>query len=404
MVRLVSATAIIAFLVLCALSVQQIQAFEFSADERFTLPVSDTVSDDLYVTCGGAQMTFGSEGGGPGGAFIDGTVLGDLCLAGGAYHFTGEVVGNLNSCSQRATLRGLIHNSARLAGQWITVDGEIGRDVVIFASEAELGSSSVVKRDVSIMGGEVSINGEIGRNAMIFSDQVIISGTIGGDVTIEAQSVTIVAPAEIKGDIKYSSPRELKIDDDVIVHGEIDWNETEKDANDSDDPDYIFQIILFFCSLTTGLILIPLFRHHALLTVEQIKTNPIPSLGVGFVFLFAAPFAIALLIVTIIGIPSAMILLFAYTTFFYIAKIYTSIALGELIVKAFRKDAAPKMSVSLIIGLIMLSLLFQMPFIGWIVYFLTIFFGLGGLLRGLHKCRQSMIPNISTLEDPENRD
>ncbi|MEZ5357596.1 MAG: hypothetical protein R3F48_02115 [Candidatus Zixiibacteriota bacterium] len=378
-------------IVLCGLLLTQTaQALQFHADDRYTLIPSDTVRDDLYVTCGGVGLKFGSEDSSPGGAYIDGTVLGDMCLAGGSYHFTGEILGNFNTASQRANLRGKIHNSVRIAAQMVSLDAEIGKDAMIFASEIELGSSSSVGRDVSLMGNEVSINGDIGRDVYIFCDQVIISGNIGGDVKIEAQSVTIVGPAEIQGDIKYKGPREIKMDDDVIVHGEVDWDKTEKTKKEDEGSDIGLDIVLFFCSLTTGLILIPIFRQHTELTVQQIQINPLASLGIGFVFLFAAPFAILLLMFTIIGIPAALILLFAYTVFFYIAKIYTSIVLGELIIKAFRKNTPVRMGLAFVIGLIILSLLFNAPYIGWIVYVLTIFFGLGGLLRGMNQCRRKI--------------
>ena len=379
---------------------QPAEAMTFSAKDRFMLAQNDTIPDDLYLTCAGAEFHFGTEAKAPGGAFIDGVILGDMCLAGGSYSFTGFVQDNLNSASQRATVRGIIGHSARIAAQLVTLDGEIGRDAVVFASEVELGSSSVIKQDAAIMGGKVSINGSIGRNAYIRSDQVILSGYIGGNLDIEATSITIEAPAEILGNINYTSPHEITIDDDVIVHGDIEWEKTETPEETEQDSDIGFYVILFFCSLTTGLILIPLFKQHTLLSVDQLKKHPLPSLGIGFVFLFAAPFAIILLLITIIGIPASIILLFAYTIFFYIAKIYTSIVVGDLIINAFRKNTKNRPAVSFVIGLIILSILFRLPVIGWPAWIFTIFFGMGALLRGMHQCRMK-ITQPSELSEPE---
>ncbi|MCK5126007.1 MAG: polymer-forming cytoskeletal protein [candidate division Zixibacteria bacterium] len=380
------------FILLAAfLTTQSISAFEFKATDRFTLPASDTIPDDFYITCGGAQFMIGSESRGPGGAFIEGTVLGDVCLFGGAYYMTGEIQGNLNSASQRATVRGKVGRTARLAGEYVTFDGEIGKDIIVFARETELGSSSVVRQDASIMGEDVSLNGTIERNVIIYAKDVIISGKIGGDVNIEAESITIVSPAEIDGDLQYKSRREIKIDDDVIIGGEIDWEKVSKDKDKTEsETDWGLEIVLFFCSLVTGLIMISLFKHHTSLSVAQMKAHWLPSFGLGFVFIFAAPFAMIILMITIIGIPAAIILLFAYTVFFYIAKIYTAIVLGNIIINAFRKNVEPKNAISLVTGLLALTIIFHLPFIGWLGYIMTLFFGLGALLRGIHECRKKI--------------
>jgi len=102
---------------------------------------------------------------------------------------------------------------------------------------------------------------------------------------------------------------------------------------------------------------------------------------------FAILLAFAVLLALIISIPVALILLFTYTVFFYVAKIYVAIAIGRIGIRAINKEIEPKQGWSLLLGLIILTILFVIPVLGWIVYFAVIFWGIGAILLGLRACR-----------------
>jgi hypothetical protein len=101
----------------------------------------------------------------------------------------------------------------------------------------------------------------------------------------------------------------------------------------------------------------------------------------------------------IIGIPAGIMLLFAYTVFFYIAKLYVAIAIGRLGIRAFRKDVDPKQGWSLLFGLIILTLLFMIPVLGWLIYFAVIFWGIGGIVLGIRACRWGAHPMEKGVSD-----
>jgi hypothetical protein len=109
------------------------------------------------------------------------------------------------------------------------------------------------------------------------------------------------------------------------------------------------------------------------LAVDYIAQKPVVCLGVGFVAFCLAPVAIVVLMALIIGIPAAIILLFIYTIFFYISKIYVAIALGRFGIRA--------------------TFLFVIPVLGWFVYFAVIFWGIGAIIMGIRACRWGQQPN-----------
>jgi len=353
----------------------------FYSKDRYSVAENDTINDDIYMASG--------EG------IFRGVVTGDIFVACKDYSVTGDILGSVNSVSQTATIRGTVGNSARIFARTIIIYGEINSNLLAFGQDIDIGDGSRIGKDATIFGQEVSLSGEINNDLIIECQQVVISGKIGGNVTIEADKISIVAPAEITGDITYKSKREIRIDDDVVVDGEIEWDKVEDKDSDSGSSsiNWGFRIVLFMASLVTGLFLLGFTNRHARIATSQVIDRPLVSLGVGFVAFCATPVAIVVLLALIIGIPVALILLFAYTIFFYIAKIYVAVAVGQVSIRAFRKDAQPKMGISLLIGLIILSILFAIPVLGWIVYFAVIFWGIGAILLALRACRMSAAAN-----------
>jgi len=371
------------FAVVCMLLPGALSASVFLGEDRYLVAPGDTIDDDIYI--------------GTNEAAIDGMVTGDVFLACRKYSLSGDILGSFNSASQLSTVRGAVGNSARIFAQTVTLDGSIENNFIAFGSIIDLSESSRVGKDATIHGGDVSLSGEIGRLAYIRCEQLFVSGTIGGDLDIEAEKISIVPPAEILGDIVYRSKNEINISDGVTVGGEIERKELECDRADKDDGgiNLLLRSMLFLASFVTGLLMIGLTNRHARAAATQILSKPLMSLGIGFVAFCAIPIAIVVLLILIVGIPAGIILMFAYTVFFYIAKIYVAIAVGRLIIGVLRRGAEPKQGWALLLGLTILTLLFMIPVLGWIVYFLVLFWGFGAILMGIRECRWPPQPAVS---------
>jgi len=373
------------FLILSALMLSflttSVSASQFYSKNRYSVAASDTIDDDIYMAA--------SEG------LFKGVVTGDIFVACRDYTITGDIGGSVNSASQTATIKGTVGNSARIFGQTIIIYGSITNNLLAFGKDIEIADGCRIGKDASIFGEEISFSGVVGNDMQVEGDQVVISGKIDGDLTIKANKISIIAPAEIAGDITYKSKRELRIDDDVVIGGEITWDKIEEDDSKSGDSGIssALRILLFMASLVTGLFIIGFTNRHARIASDQVIRKPLVSLGVGFVAFCVIPVAILVLMALIISIPVALILLFAYTIFFYIAKIYVALAVGRVAIRAFRKDAEPKQGWSLLLGLVILTILFVIPVLGWIVYFAVIFWGIGAILMGLRACRMNAPAN-----------
>jgi len=372
------------FLVFLAISTVilagSLSATMFQDEGRFSVTPGDTIDDDIMLAI--------SEG------TVDGTVTGDVLVACRKFNVTGDIGGSFNCIAQYAIMRGLVERSTRILAQEITIDGRINGNLLAIGSTTDISYRSEIGQDLTVIGNQISINGTVGRNLMIRGDKVIISGKIDGAVDIKAKSISIVAPAEINGDIFYKSVNEIEIDEDAIIGGEIEWEEIKPEEVEEGGILWGFRFIMALCLFVTGLILIPLTKKHVHSAARHIVKKPLMAIGIGFIAFCAMPVAVIFLAVIIVGIPASIILFCLYITFLYISKIYVAVALGGLIIKRLR-STEPGWIWSLLLGIIILTLLFTIPVIGMVIYAITVFAGLGGIILAIRECQ---------IAEPRNND
>jgi len=101
---------------------------------------------------------------------------------------------------------------------------------------------------------------------------------------------------------------------------------------------------------------------------------------VGFVVFVCVPIAVVILLISVIGIPIAVIGIFAYAVLIYIAKIPVATFLGERIMKTLGKDGQPSLIWSMLLGLVVLTLILNIPYLEWLIYLVVLFSGLGAIV------------------------
>ena len=100
------------------------------------------------------------------------------------------------------------------------------------------------------------------------------------------------------------------------------------------------------------------------------------SLGLGFAVLVGTPVAVLLVCVTLIGLPLGLFTLALYVIGLYLAKIFVGGFLGRMVIKV-NIPSTRRSILALLIGLLILTVLFQIPFIGTLFHLVVFCFGLG---------------------------
>jgi len=365
------------------------QASKFLGQDKALISGNEVIEDDIYIFCDNGEFY--------------GEVIGDY--TGFIYRSTidGVIDGNLNLAANRVDFEGEINKSARIIGQEIDINGLVNNDLTAFGETITISRRTVIGRDLTAFGSVIYVDGTISGTARIWAGTIIISGQIGEDVIIEADEITIENGAVINGSLEYKSKNKAIIEDGAQIDGSIKQEFPEEDERIGEIYSAILavaRLIFFVMALVTGLVLIALFNRHAKESGQYIQNKFGYAIGIGFMALFTFTAGAVLLAVLVVGLPLSIILILTGIIFFYIGKIYCSIAIGMAIFSMFgQKDIGPAWS--FIIGLIVLSLLFAIPVIGTVVYLLAFLIGAGGAIGGyLTICRKCRDLSLPTTEAP----
>lgn len=338
--------------------------------------VSEKINDDLLL--GGTDVKF------------DGEIHGDVIAAGMDIVVDGTVDGNINAAGYTVKAGGLVYRSVRLAGYKVTADGRIGNNLMLLGGIARLGSTCEVQNDVFISSGKAFVHGTVLGNLQVEADEVVISGTVDRDVEVCCGKLTIDRSAVILGDLTYSTPEKADIADGAQIEGDIKYKKKTKGDSESAFASFFETTILFIGAYIVGLFLIGFCRRPSCSTRDIIISELPKSFGFGLVLFIVVPIALILALVTVIGIPVAVVVLFLYVILFYISKLFVALAIGDKILCALSSSEGPKsQALALLIGLVILTVLFKLPYIGWMLYLITVMIGLGSILIAFNRCRKA---------------
>lgn len=346
-------------------------ASQFISRDGTIISRNEVIEDDLYVFGNLVEMYGGVDG--------------DLSVFCYDIEAEGEIAGNANIFAYRMDLGGNIEKSVRLFGYDINVLGEIGRNMMAFGRKIEIDRGAVIGRDLICAGEIICIDGTVRGDLKAEGESIIISGMIEGDVEIEAKELSIISPAIIKGRLTYTSKDEALIDEDVVIDGKTEWKLPEVEEEDKGGLSWFsvfLRVALFVMALVTGLALIILFKKHTNESSVQIEGRFWYTFAIGFLTLAILAGSAFLLLILIIGVPLSIFLTCLGIFLLYVGKIYVSIVLGRLIFRRFAGGGKFALGWELLVGLIVLSLLFQIPVIGSIIYVLSFILGTGAAVSG----------------------
>lgn len=366
--------------------------YAFTSEGGDEVNISTDVEDDLYVF--GRIIT------------IDNKVDGDLITSGFQIDIDGEITGDLIAAGGNLKIDGDIGDDARVAGGIVFISGDIADDLIFAGGQMTINKSASIGGDLVGGGGTVEVKGEIIGDAILSGTTITISGTIEGSVRIEdVEELIITDSADIAGNIEYISAETVKIADGASIGGEVSGTIVEKDEEYTNIARTAWTIftatyfggkaISFLSLFVVGLILLLAVPGFFNKFNDRMRMTLGNCVGAGAIMVFGVPVAMVavfvimvLLFITIIGsglgiiaISANIILAVLFMLSIYTSTIFLSFLVGRMILLKTKLDM-DKYGIKVLAfltGLIIIILLYSIPFIGWIINFAGILFGVGAL-------------------------
>jgi len=361
--------------------------------------VSQPISHDLYLTGGTAT--------------VNASISGDLVIVAGTVVINDTVNGDVIIAGGKATINGYVNGDLRVIGGDVYLNDTVSEDVVISAGKITTNNSSYIQGDAFFFAGTAIIKGIILGNmtckagdlkfygtAMQATDcrcgSILMDGIIKGRSTLAAQQISIGNRAAFYQDVSYWQKDRSP-----------DFKHSIKKGSALYDPSlairggnwyYVgfasaFFMIWYFAAALVFIFLIQyLFSDVMKRAADEAFNNTGRAIGRGFLFLLGVPVTALILIITLIGMPLGLLILFGYIIMMILAAIISSVIIANWI-KNRRNTGWRTGSLSLIAWVVFMLLKFitLIPFFGWIIILIIRCLVFGSLVSIFYNQRQKNI-------------
>jgi hypothetical protein len=273
--------------------------------------------------------------------------------------------------------------SVVLAGGNISINAPVSGDVFLAGGEIDINSD--VGGKIVAAGGNIQVNGNA-TNAVIAGGQVNILPTavISRDAVISASSVsnagTIVRNLTVRAEQFQNTGSTGRLDYQKS-EGLQEFQQAMARALS------IVHILVTLGFLILGIILLKVFPTQFLRVEAELRKSPLRDTAVGFGLIIIAVIVIFVLAFTIVGVPAAFILGMLFIIALLLSSLFVSFALGRTIVDLLKVKTNDVLI--FILGFIIISLLFRIPYAGWLIRIVALSLGFGAIVYAVRENWQS---------------
>jgi hypothetical protein len=271
-------------------------------------------------------------------------------------------------------------------------------DVVTFGGNIVIEENSTIFGSLASIGGTVDFNGELTGDFVCIGGECNIgdAANIGGSLVVVGSSLDLSSEAVIIGEHIFVGNDSIDIPPIEFTTGEMPEvpnvppapeNYYNQDFGIDNNPglnflqDLFSKAFMILAVSALALLVGLLFPKHLKKTSATIVNEPVKSAVLGLLTITAGPIALAVIALTIILIPVSLIGFFTLFVLVFYGWVAVGYILGERIAKGM--NAQWDIIITTGIGTLALStmaaLIAMIPCVGFLIYPIVFFIGLGGV-------------------------
>jgi cytoskeletal protein CcmA (bactofilin family) len=333
---------------------------------------------------------------------IDGVVTGNVLAFGRRVSVRGTVKGDLVTFAQRVDVEGSVEGNILDFSEDFTARGPVTRSLHAFAKHVGIEKEARIQGDAITFSQEADIEGDVGRDLLAFAGIANLRGNVVRNASAWTGHLHVEAPAKVGGNLTahVDKAEHVSVDSGVTVVGKTETRIGEKGKATSHRSRYLrpgfylWKLVWLAAAFLAGLVLqrlMPsLFPRSFGDSAEVAK-----SLGVGFLAFAAPPVAVVILGLTLVGLPLALLTLGVWLASLYLSGIVVGALVGRLLMS--RRDAPPPpFALALVVGLLAVTVVGNVPYLGAIVRSVVVLLGLGAIVAQLGRAwRARLRPEVA---------
>jgi cytoskeletal protein CcmA (bactofilin family) len=343
---------------------------------NFVLPAGQETRGDLIVNAKDITR-------------IDGDVNGDLIVRSTSVTVNGHVKGDILGFVRELRVNGTVDGNLRSVSHSLILNGTVGKNVTSWSGNFDMDSKAQIGGSLILGANNAELDGKIGSDLVGLGHSLHVDGTIGGDLNIRAEHFNIGSNASIAGRAKYVGPSRPGVANGAQLVMPLETVIRQHGPNYAS-PRFFWDEILFwgviFVLGLAMLLIAPGFFFDAASSARRIGA----SFGHGALFLILVPIAVVIACATIVGLAVGITTLLSYIVALFTAQIFVGEWIGEKLMGPATGTAA--MSGRLALGLAVVRVIAILPFVGPLLYFAVVLWGLGAMaLAGRRRLRTHTI-------------
>jgi len=315
-------------------------------------------------------------------------VSGDLSAFGGSIITAAPVAGDELLLAGSIYSRAAVSGDFRAAGGSITVEEPIAGDLVAFGYSVH--DSGRAGGSIFIAAANTTLSNGAAGPVTIYGNNISLAGDFANNVNLVASGrVTLVASTTIAGKLSYEAPEEAIIPASATIRGGVEYTNASylPDAGTSRILSLMsigfFLFVRILGALILAGLLTGLFPRLAEAVVERASASRtsriLLTMLLGFAVFVVTPVIFLLLALTFVGIGLALLFFIGYAFIVLLSLIYAGILIGSLLARWYAKRDSVLWHDG-VLGMLALSLVSLIPYIGLFIVLLVTTFSAGALL------------------------
>jgi cytoskeletal protein CcmA (bactofilin family) len=330
------------------------------------------ITEDLYLAGGTVE--------------VRGQVEGDVVAAGGTVRVSETVRGDVLVAGGSVEVAATVSDDVRAAGGEVEVGGTIGDHLAAAGGTVRLAPAASVGGRAFLAGSTVRIDGKIGGNLRAAGESIVIRGEIGGDAELAGERIEIAPGAVIRGQLRYASRNEARIDSGATIGGAITRTELEPGAPPRGPAAAAARFGFLTLLAVAAIVLALLLPRFSLAAARGLREAPWKSLALGLAVFATGPVVIVLLFATVIGTFVALPLMALLPVLLLAGFLTAMISLSDYgLQRLGRAEGAGQglRALAIAAAFLALWLLCFVPGLGPLLLLVLLWFGVGALSLSL---------------------
>ncbi len=340
---------------------------DYRGSEIVRVAKTDTIPSDLFV---------GSRS-----VYVDGVIRGDLYAGCETVTINGTVEEDVVAACRRLVVRGVVGDQVIGFAESILIDGEVFGDLLAYGGSVRLTDKAIIHGNVYVGTGDFSFDGGRIEGSLIGgAGKLFLNGYVGEKTVMEGGKVEFGENYQAGDGTELTLPYQPDRATMTFLPDDLQVT-VEKDKP-------FYAGYYFWWSMAAmfvvGVLLTVFFKHSSREYLAFAQQQVLKNLGIGFLALVAAPIAVVILLILIVTIPVGLMGLAIYLVLLYLAYVLSAAFLGNQVMGLMGKQNGQGVMIwSLLLGVILLSLVGKIPYLGGLFELLVICFGMGSLLAFL---------------------